>query len=88
MIPARGKVGMSTGLKESVFILTLSPSGCVTLTLPSLGLGHLVCETKGFYQMIPKVPHMALPFISLPHLPAALSSGTSGLFYKRNLDRM
>lgn len=62
MIRAGGKVGMSTDLKESVFILTLSPSGCVILTLPSVGLRHLVCEAKGFYQMIPKVPHMALAF--------------------------
>lgn len=65
MIPAGGKVGMSAGLKESAFILTLSLSGCVTLTLPSVGLGHLVCETKGCYQMIPKVPHMALLFLFL-----------------------
>lgn len=57
-------VEMSTDLKESVFILTLSPGGCVVLTFPSVGLGHLVCETEGFYQMTPKVPHMTLSFSS------------------------
>lgn len=56
---------MSSGLKESVFILTLSPGGYVVLTFPSFGLRHRVCEAEGFYQVIPKVPHVALSFLFL-----------------------
>lgn len=63
---------MSTGLKESVFTLTLSPGGCVILTFPSVGLGHLVCEAEGFYQVIPEGPSYGSSF----HFSSSSSSST------------